>query len=140
MSYVFVYGSLRHDTVVARVIARVPPSVDAVLRDHELVRVTGEVYPTVRRRLGSEVPGRVLVGVRPGELARLDVFEGAAYRRVRMPVRRAQTGPGGWGPADVYVHRGAASMAPVPWRYEQFRRDGLDRFLGRYRGFDRVAC
>lgn len=88
MELLFVYGTLQDPAVQTRVIGRVvsgaPDVLDGFFKT-EYAMPEG-VYPLVIPRHGHAVVGLVLE-VTAEELARMDVYETAAYRRVRVPLR-----------------------------------------------------
>lgn len=111
----FVYGLLQPGQPSWQLLADAatgPPqraTVDGTVLD------TGRGYPGLVRAPGPGAPGWV-VPVAPSVLARLDVYEGPAYRRVRLatrsgtacwaylwdaPTRGLRVLPGGWPPAPA---------------------------------------
>ncbi len=80
------------------------------------------------------VAGILYFCVTPDDITRLDTFEGGYYHRcnetVHLPDGRIIE-------AGVYVLREAYThiMADRDWDPDQFRRDGIHRFLASYLGF-----
>lgn len=99
-------------------------------------RRNGEVYPVVYA--GSEsVEGILYWGLSAGELERLDRFEGSEYERRRVV---STTAAGRRVEAWVYVFIGdPRERATDAWDPAWFEREGLEVFLGRYRGFQSGA-
>jgi len=83
----FVYGTLRDDARVRRVVGRRLPWRSAVLRGYYRVLDPAIGYPVVRRRAGASVRGRLLLEVDARALSALDAYEGAQYRRAPVRVR-----------------------------------------------------
>lgn len=88
MELLFVYGTLQDPAVQNRIVGRVvsgtPDVLDGFFKS-EYAMPEG-VYPVVIPRHGQAVEGLVLE-VSAEELARMDTYETAAYRRVRVPLR-----------------------------------------------------
>ena len=77
----FCYGTLQIPAVLEAVIGRPLEGGRARLSGFAAFRVRGEVYPGIARAAGGTTPGRLYRDVSPSELAVLDRFEGALYRR-----------------------------------------------------------
>lgn len=130
----FVYGTLRDDDVLRAVIGRGLDALDpypAVLPGMVARRVKDEVYPGLRVMDGGHAPGLLLFALADDDLAKLDRFEGAAYRRTAVLVH---TGEGRMG-AEVYLPTTALALTDEPWTLEAWRGEGKARFLSRYAGF-----
>lgn len=118
----FCYGTLQVPEVWRRVAGRVPPGEAAVLAGHVGRRIAGEVFPAAVRRREGVLSGTLYHDVSPRQMRKLDAFEGAWYRRVRVDVltdarRRVRT----W----VYLLRSTQRF-----RLEQNEWD-IDGFLSR---------
>jgi len=134
----FTYGSLMWADIMARVCGREFASEPASLADHRRHPVRGQDYPGLQPAPGGLVPGRLYLDVTPEAWARLDAFEGAEYERAEVQVSLA----GGRSLlAQVYRFRGdfAERLLPGDWDAEAFGREGRQRFIARYVGFDLVA-
>ena len=81
----FVYGTLRHDPVLERLLGRRPPARPAVLPEHRVARLVDRPYPGLVPTPGTVAIGE-LIDVDERELGVLDRFEGAAYDRVGVEV------------------------------------------------------
>lgn len=80
---VFLYGTLRHLPLLARVLGRDPgPSLrEGVLRDHAVRWADGQAFPVIVPEPGAQAPGLVLDGLSADDMARLDFYElGFGYR------------------------------------------------------------
>lgn len=88
LELLFVYGTLKDPAVQSRIIGRIVSGTADVLdgffkTDYAMPE---GIYPLVIPRHGQAVEGLVLE-VTAEELARMDAYETAAYRRVRVPLR-----------------------------------------------------
>jgi gamma-glutamylcyclotransferase (GGCT)/AIG2-like uncharacterized protein YtfP len=97
----FVYGTLMQDAVLERLLHRPPASQAATLNHYRRFRLPGRSYPGIRYCRHHQVRGRLLAGLDRIQLRRLDRYEGAEYRRVRVQV----TAGGRKFPAWAYVAR-----------------------------------
>jgi gamma-glutamylcyclotransferase (GGCT)/AIG2-like uncharacterized protein YtfP len=84
----FVYGTLQDPEVQTRVFGRVtagsPDTLDGYFKSS--ISIGGNVYPIAVETAGAAVSGRVL-DVTAAELAQMDIYEGAEYRRIRVRLR-----------------------------------------------------
>ncbi len=133
----FTYGSLMWPDIMARVCGQAFASEPASLAGHARHPVRGQDYPGLRPLAQGQVAGRLYRDVDAAAWARLDAFEGEEYERVEVLV--ALSG-GGMLPAQVYRFRDsfAQRLLPGDWDVEAFGREGRQRFIARYVGFDRV--
>lgn len=137
-AHCFTYGSLMWADIMARVCGREFASEPASLADHARHPVRGQDYPGLRPAPGGVVPGRLYRDVDAAAWARLDAFEGEEYERADVLVALAD---GRTLPAQVYRFRGdfAGRLLPGAWDVAAFEREGRERFLARYVGFDVIA-
>lgn len=137
-AHCFTYGSLMWADIMARVCGRDFASEPASLADHARHPVRGQDYPGLRPAPGGVVPGRLYRDVDAAAWARLDAFEGEEYERADVLVALAD---GRTLPAQVYRFRGdfAGRLLPGAWDVAAFEREGRERFLARYVGFDVIA-
>jgi gamma-glutamylcyclotransferase (GGCT)/AIG2-like uncharacterized protein YtfP len=91
-------------------------------RRHALTDVS---YPAIVTEPLAQVEGVLYLNVDAADLARLDAFEGAEYRREAVAVSTA-SGPMA---AQTYVWLDAARLAHRPWLPERF---SIPAFLGAY--------
>lgn len=79
MDRIFLYGTLCHVPLLARVLDRPAGTLDlgpARLPGHRVVWAEGENFPLIRRDPGAVAEGLCLSGVDAGAMARLDYYEG----------------------------------------------------------------
>ena len=123
---VFTYGSLMFDEVWCKVVAGRYQSEAATLHDCRRFAVSGVSYPGVVAMAGERVAGLLYLDVSPDDLARLDAFEGAEYRREALTVTLAN---GATVCAWTYVWLDHGRLSDAPWLSEAFR---LGEFLETY--------
>lgn len=131
----FTYGSLMWADIMARVCGHEFASEPASLAGHRRHPVRGQDYPGLQIAPGGLVPGRLYLDVTAAAWARLDAFEGPEYERVDVVVALAD---GRSLPAQVYRFRSgfAERLLPGDWDAEAFGREGRQRFIARYVGFE----
>ena len=129
MVSLFVYGTLRHPPLLARLLGRVPESAPAELAGHRAAPLAGRAYPGLVLDADQTAVGRLLLGVTDRELALLDAFEGPEYERVGVVVRTA----GGEVRAEAWLLTGPSARLAEPgaWSFERFLAEDVDAFLGR---------
>jgi gamma-glutamylcyclotransferase (GGCT)/AIG2-like uncharacterized protein YtfP len=123
---VFTYGSLMFDEVWRNVVAGHYRSEAATLHDYRRFAVPGVTYPGIVAMAGERIAGRLYLEVGPDDMARLDAFEGAEYRRDALPVALAS---GATVNAWTYVWLDHGRLSDAPWLSEAFR---LREFLETY--------
>lgn len=135
----FTYGSLMWADIMARVCGREFASEPASLADHRCHPVRGQDYPGLLAAPGGLVQGRLYRDVDAAAWARLDAFEGDDYERVEVQVA---LGDGRTLPAQVYRFRAAcaAQLLAGDWDADAFAREGRQRFMARYAGFDQLPA
>ncbi len=108
----------------------------ATLEGYARYQLRGEDYPGIVKESGKVVAGKVYTELSPSALAKLDLFEGDDYTRISVQVtlndmRVMQV--------MTYAMTAAASsrLSRHEWDYESFRRQGKQRFMQRYMGFQR---
>ncbi len=131
---VFTYGSLMFEPVWARVVTGRYRSVPAVLHGFRRQRVRGATYPSLMRCAGAAVEGLLYLDVTDDDIAALDRFEGAGYRRIAVGVQtrvegRAGDAAGGRLAADTYLFVAEEKMEPGEWDAERFGRELIGEFL-----------
>lgn len=104
----FVYGTLRDDTVVQGLLGHRLFGRSAVLRDYHREIDPAIGYPVIRPRAGATVVGKVL-DVDADALAILDAYEGARYRRIIVQVETLEGRR-----LDAYVYVPAPTAAAPP--------------------------
>ncbi len=93
---VFTYGSLMFERVWRQVVAGRYDRTPAILHGFRRQRVRRASYPSLQRCEGHAVAGILHLDVADADLAALDAFEGADYRRI--PVEVALQSPAGEAP------------------------------------------
>ena len=123
---IFTYGSLMFDEVWRQVVAGRYRSEAAVLHHHQRHALIGLSYPGVVAAPGAQVAGRLYFDVCAADMARLDAFEGAEYRRAALQVMPAGGAPvGAW----AYLWLDPQRLSGQPWQSDAF---GLAEFLQTY--------
>lgn len=140
MKHVFTYGSLMFAPVWEQIVTRPYRSDEAHLAGYRRLAVHRQDYPVIKPQTGAGVAGVLYFDVSPPDLARLDAFEGEYYRRtsVNVVLSADPANPGGAQfTAEAYVLRPAfyAIATGKEWDPDRFAREGIKRFVARYRGF-----
>jgi gamma-glutamylcyclotransferase (GGCT)/AIG2-like uncharacterized protein YtfP len=126
--HLFCYGTLCFADVMRRVSGTLPKSTPAMLLDYACYALLGLAYPGIVPRPGAQVGGLLYQGLSRAQLARLDAYEGAQYRRLRIWVnlgseRRVRAWTYVLQPR--YYHR----LTDRTWSLERFGREQLTRYL-----------
>lgn len=92
--------------------------------------IKGKCYPGLTARTGGQTPGIVYEGLGAAELRRLDAYEGAQYRRIRVSVI---VGQGERLAAWCYVMhpRQLHRLTGRDWSVETFMLKSLNSYLAR---------
>ena len=124
--------------IMARVCGREFASEPASLAGHCRHPVRGQDYPGLQAAADGLVPGRLYRDVDAGAWERLDTFEGVEYERAGVVVALAD---GSVLPAQVYRFRPefADRLLPGDWDADAFAREGRERFIARYVGFELIT-
>ncbi len=101
MANLFVYGTLKDETLRTRLLGRRVRALPARLRGFAVRAVRDADYPALVPAHGEVVAGLLLTGLDAGDLARLDRYEGSEYRRVPVRVEVTER----FQPAWVYLWR-----------------------------------
>jgi len=137
---VFTYGTLMFPEVWQAVVGREFGTVEGTVCGFAILRVVDAVYPGMIELVeGAAIHGVVYLDVDRVSVERLDRFEGDCYERRTLQINC--TG-GQRLTADAYVVLTSKRhiLTSEPWARETFEATGgLERFLGRYPGFTRVA-
>jgi gamma-glutamylcyclotransferase (GGCT)/AIG2-like uncharacterized protein YtfP len=123
---VFTYGSLMFAEVWQPLVGGRYPAEPAVLPGYRRFAVPGVSYPGIVAASGQQVAGLLYRDVAPDDLARLDLFEGAEYRRDALQVTLAD---GSVAIAETYVWLDHGRLSDAVWLPEAFR---LGEFLRTY--------
>jgi ADP-ribose pyrophosphatase len=76
MDKLFVYGTLCHLPLLEKILGRLPDIRKALLPDHAAYWAQGHDFPVILPQNGKVAPGLLLSGLTPGDLVRLDYYEG----------------------------------------------------------------
>lgn len=136
-AHVFTYGTLMCADIMAAACGGLPAAEPATLAGYSRHPVAGEAYPGIRDAGGARVSGLLYRDVDAVQLARLDAFEGAQYRRETVSVLLEdgrQTDAETYVFADHCLHL----LESGEWDFEAFLREHRSRFERRYLGFHRV--
>ncbi len=125
-SHVFTYGSLMFPQVWQRVVRGDYRSAPARADDYVRYALAGETYPGMVVQPGASVQGVLYFGVDPADVAALDAFEGAEYRRDAISVTFDS---GEAVMADTYIYLLPQKLSILPWLPENFQ---MARFIGTY--------
>jgi gamma-glutamylcyclotransferase (GGCT)/AIG2-like uncharacterized protein YtfP len=128
----FTYGTLMCPEVLAAVAGATGAARPARLPGYVRRRVRGAVWPGILRRPGASVEGVLWSGLGAAALARLDRYEGAAFRREAVIVATAE----GEVPAHAYIlaARHRWRLTKHDWAPEAFRARHLADTLARLAG------
>lgn|GEM_PF-2934938 len=105
-------------------------SAPAVVEEHARFAVAGETYPGMIACVGASVRGLLYFDVEAQDIAALDCFEGADYRRISID---AKLDTGETVKACAYLYLQPVRLSAQAWQPERFE---LQRFLETYCGFD----
>jgi gamma-glutamylcyclotransferase (GGCT)/AIG2-like uncharacterized protein YtfP len=123
----FCYGTLEIPAVMRAVSGRLPARRPAVLEGYRRALIRGRDYPGIEPA-NDRVPGTLYRHPGQGAMQRIDRFEGAEYRRVRVTVDTPQGRTGAW----AYVPKpGRARVGRAAWEPARFERQELARYLRR---------
>lgn len=119
----FFYGTLMDESVRAAVLgaaaARALDVEPATLSGWRRVPVRGRSYPIILPAAGHSVSGVLADRVDEPAAARLDRFEGAEYRKLRVRIRRAA---GDTKSCWVYAVSDAGIAGTGAWDFDRWRR------------------
>jgi gamma-glutamylcyclotransferase (GGCT)/AIG2-like uncharacterized protein YtfP len=124
---VFTYGSLMFPQVWERVVHGHYQSAKATVTGYARFAIIGELYPGMVVRADAAVQGVVYFDVGPRDMAALDAFEGAHYRRDGL---NATLDCGTVVAAGAYIFINTPVLSDMPWLPETFQ---IQRFMQTYR-------
>jgi len=129
---IFTYGTLMCPEVLAAVAGATGAPRPARLPGYARRRVRGAVWPGILPRPGASVDGVLWSGLGAAALARLDRYEGVAFRREAVVVATAE----GEVPAQAYVlaARHRWRLTRHDWAPQTFRARYLADTLARLAG------
>ncbi len=125
-SHIFTYGSLMFPQVWQRVVRGSYRFESAKASGYARHAIVGETYPGMVAHAGSAVRGVLYFDVGQRDVAALDAFEGADYRRDEIPVTLES---GATIQACTYIYLLTQKLTELPWRPEAFQ---MERFIGSY--------
>lgn len=123
---IFTYGSLMFADVWTPLVSGDYRSVPATLSGYRRFSVPNVGYPGIIAAPGGRVAGLLYLDVAAEDVARLDAFEGAEYRRDALQVELAD---GSTASAGTYVWLDHGRLSDTPWLAEAFR---LREFIETY--------
>jgi gamma-glutamylcyclotransferase (GGCT)/AIG2-like uncharacterized protein YtfP len=89
---VFVYGTLRDQDLLYRLLRRNPPMKPARVNDYEKFNDEASGFPMAIHQKGSFIDGALLTGIGNRDLSTLDNYEGThkgLYKRIKVQVLTA---------------------------------------------------
>ena len=124
--HIFTYGSLMFPQVWQRVVRGSYRAAPAVASGFARLEIIGETYPGMVAQPGSSVPGVLYFDVTAHDIAALDAFEGAEYRRdtVQVTLESGESVATG-----TYIYLLPQKLSESPWLPEKFQ---MERFIGSY--------
>lgn len=135
--HIFTYGTLMLPEVMVAVTRQRFEYALAELDGYARYCIEGAPYPGLVPETDAATDGVVYFDVDPATVARLDAFEGDAYRRVRVEVCTVE---GARVAAEAYVlvpaHR--HRIVRQTWSLEAFQTEHLNDFMLGYPGFGRI--
>lgn len=126
--HLFCYGTLCFADIMRRVSGALPRSTPGMLLDYACYGLAGLPYPGIVPQCGNRVNGVLYQGLSRAQFAKLDAYEGAQYRRIRVWIRSGQDQRvRAWTYVlqPRYYHR----LSGQAWSLEQFRVEQLARYL-----------
>ncbi|MCG6971259.1 MAG: gamma-glutamylcyclotransferase, partial [Gammaproteobacteria bacterium] len=85
--HIFCYGTLMFTEVFEAVAGVAIEKQTCVLPGYERLKLNGQVYPAIREKRHTSVPGVLYRGLSQSQLHRLDQYEGDEYLRELVMVR-----------------------------------------------------
>lgn len=128
----FVYGTLRDPEIRAGVIGRALDASHIVpvrIEGWRAVHYPGALYPGLVAASEGRAEGLLLLHLRPGEIARLDAFEGDEYRRRETRV----VGGTGTLAAQAYFPTVAIAPSAPGWTFSTWRENHRSAVIAHYR-------
>lgn len=119
----FCYGTLCLPEIMHAVCRTQPDGMPATLAGYACYALTGRHYPAIIPAKGGKEGGVLYTGLRRGQLARLDSYEGEEYRRRRVWVNVGIERVQAW--TYVLRPRYYYRLSRRRWSLEQFRCERL---------------
>ena len=118
----FTYGTLQFPAMMRAVLGRTLPLQTAELTGFRRHQVRRRVFPAIVPDAQGVVPGRLIEGVDPWTLARIDDYEGPPFHRHRVTVSLPDQGDTVEAIAYVLRPRYHCLLLNEDWDAERFRR------------------
>ncbi len=124
----FCFGTLCVPEIMHGVAGRDIAAMPAILDDYACYAMHNKYYPAALPAAGGSITGLLYSGLTPHELSRLDRYEGAEYRRVRVSVT---TEEGRQAQAWVYIIRPQykSRLSRQLWSLEEFIKNKAGNYL-----------
>lgn len=104
--------------------------IPTVLTDHVRLRVKGLDYPGMIPRSGTNVAGMLVKGLAPGEIDRLDQFEGDEYTRTDVVVRAIDSDVTHTCQTYIWKSNLIDALDKDEWDFATFEREKLHHWTG----------
>jgi gamma-glutamylcyclotransferase (GGCT)/AIG2-like uncharacterized protein YtfP len=124
--HIFTYGSLMFSQVWQRVVRGNYRSARAIVDGYARYAIVAETYPAMIAQAGATVSGILYFDVHEQDIAILDAFEGADYRRQTVQV---QSETGELYAADTFIYLEHSRVTTASWLPDSFQ---LQQFLMTY--------
>jgi gamma-glutamylcyclotransferase (GGCT)/AIG2-like uncharacterized protein YtfP len=124
--HIFTYGSLMFPEIWQRVVRGSYRAQSATAAGFIRYALSDDTYPGMIAQVGATVDGLLYLDVNAQDVAALDAFEGAEYRRDNVTVVLAS---GESVPAGTYIFTATHRLSTVAWEPEAFQ---MTRFIGSY--------
>jgi nudix-type nucleoside diphosphatase (YffH/AdpP family) len=136
MDDIFLYGTLCHAPLLARVLGHAPHAVPAVLPDHRVSWVDGQPFPMIASAPGDRAGGLLLQSLGPDDVARLDFYEGGFSYELKVVTVETETGPR---TAKVFFPQAGTVQPGAAWslsnwvaRWGAIAMDQAEEVMARY--------
>ena len=134
--HLFVYGTLQHPHIWRGVVRGDYKKSFAVLKHYRACVLKGKVFPGLTYQESTFAKGIIYFDISNDDIKRLDSFEGPQYKRVEVfPVIGGEQKVS----CHTYLFKGDPSILTSEiWSFDQYLREGHDKFLTRYSGWDKI--
>ena len=130
----FAYGTLMIPEIMSAVTGHNFPYFKATLKDYARFTIKAESYPGIIQMNGAKIDGLVYLELDDISIARLDLFEGHMYQRLKVMV---ETKEGIRLPAYAYLLKPEYKnfLSSEPWDINKFKERDLKDFLKEHQDF-----
>ena len=137
MTNLFVYGALMYDEVWSRIVNAEFRRSKGKISGYRRLIVKNEEYPGLVEGEGI-VSGCIWYGVDNKNLESLDSFEGEYYERI---TDKAIDESGNMVDVHIYSFKKEFHnlLENADWNVEEFEKNGLEKFIKCYVGFDKTT-